>query len=116
MTGPGNKPLTSASFFVLLGLSSGPKHGVGIANDVAQRTDGGTELGPGSLYTALKRLLQSELVEEADAPPGADADPRRNYYRLTGSGHAALAAEARRLSQLVEITKDLRVLDTGARS
>lgn len=112
-SGPGNKPVTSASFFVLLGLAGGVKHGLGISDEVAALTQGDTVLGPGSLYTALKRLLGEGLVEEAPRPLGEIEDPRRNYYRLTTSGRAALVAETRRLGQVVDATQRLGVLDHG---
>ena len=110
-TGPGNKPLTSSAFFVLLGLSAGARHGLGIAEEVSTRSGGNTQLGPGSLYTALKKLLRDELVDETEPTNEHHIDPRRRYYRLTPAGRTALAKEANRLDQIVAMAHDLQVLD-----
>lgn len=113
MSGPGNKPLTSAVFYVLLGLGDGPRHGLGIADEVEHRSEGDTVLAPGSLYTAIRNALELDLIVEADPPEGADADPRRKYYRLTPAGREALTTEAARLRQLVDAVRDLRVSEGG---
>lgn len=113
MSGPGNKPLTSAVFYILLGLGDGPRHGLGIADEVERRSDGETVLAPGSLYTAIRNALELGLIRDADAPEGEAADPRRKYYRLTSAGREALAAEARRLRRLVDAVRDLRTADGG---
>jgi len=81
---------TSASFFVLLALSKGPAHGLAIAGDVADFTQGDVLLGPGTLYRCLKELSDDGLierveVEEVDEEPGV---AHRKYYRLTASGEA----------------------------
>ena len=113
MPGPGNKPLTSAVFYVLLGLGDAPRHGLGIADEVERRSAGETVLGPGSLYTAIRNALELGLIAEAEPPEGDDADPRRKYYRLTPDGRAALAAEADRLRQLVDAVRDLQASEGG---
>lgn len=50
----GGKPLTSSVFYILLALADSDRHGLGIAADVEQRTDGDVQLGPGTLYNATK--------------------------------------------------------------
>jgi DNA-binding PadR family transcriptional regulator len=92
---------TSASFFVLLALSKGPAHGLGIAEDVADFTEGDVLLGPGTLYRCLKELSDGGLIEriEVDEEPGVT---HRKYYRLTAGGEA----EARKtLAGLKRLTK-----------
>ena len=65
-------------------------------------TDGATKPGPGGIYTTIRRLLDDGLIEESDERPDPDLDDqRRRYYRLTGTGRAAVGAEARRLETLV---------------
>src|SRR4026209_2692118 len=82
-------PVPPATFQILLALADGELHGYAIMQDVAQRSDGAVRLGPGTLYGALKRLLEARLVEESGerATPGRD-DERRRYYRLTPLGVA----------------------------
>ena len=69
---------TRAEFHVLLALMRGPRHGYGVMQDVEELSAGQLRLGPGTLYTAIKRLRASGLISECDA----DAD-RRRCYRLT---------------------------------
>ncbi len=76
---------TSAAFYVLLALSKGPSHGLGIAEDVASLTDGDFLLGPGTLYRCLKDLTRVGSIERAavEDPPGVT---HRKYYRITAAG------------------------------
>lgn len=87
--------LPVSEFQILLALLSGELHGAGIREEVADRTAGAVQLGPGTLYTSIRRLLGRGWIAEV---PEAAADVRR-FYRLTEAGRAAAAAEARRLEQ-----------------
>src|SRR5687767_4773628 len=51
-------PLTPAKFHILLALARGEQHGYAIMLDVEQQTEGRFTLGPGTLYGAIKRLLE----------------------------------------------------------
>lgn len=104
-------PLSHVVYHVLLSLSQEARHGYGIIKDVAARTSGGLELETGTLYAAIRRLREDELIDEAEAPEGADA--RRRYYTLTPAGLAVLQAESRRLADMVELARDARVLPGG---
>ena len=76
--------LTPPVFHILLALADGERHGYAIGQDVAVQTDGRLDLGPGTLYGCLKRMLTAALVEESDVRPDpALDDERRRYYRLT---------------------------------
>ena len=95
-------PLSPVVFDILLALSGDERHGYGIMQDVARRGAGATRLRPGSLYRALARLVQEDLVEESDE--------RRRYYRLTPLGQKVTAAEARRLAALLRAARAKKVL------
>ncbi|HWC72869.1 MAG TPA: PadR family transcriptional regulator, partial [Gemmatimonadales bacterium] len=90
-------PLAPATFQILLALTDDELHGYAIMKSVVTRSEGSVQLGPGTLYGALKRLLEAGLVEEAGerADPEHD-DERRRYYRLTSLGVSVARAEARR--------------------
>jgi DNA-binding PadR family transcriptional regulator len=91
---------------VLLSLGGGARHGYGIMRDAAART--GKEVIPdvGTLYRALRRMVDQGLIEPVDASPDADGDDaRRNYYGLTPLGRIVAAAEAQRLASLVEAAR-----------
>src|SRR5262245_35870871 len=95
-------PLNHADFHILLALAEGERHGYGIMSDVARITDGATTLGPGTLYTSIKRLFEAGLIEESGNRPDPKLDDeRRRYYALSGLGRKVLAAELERLSKLL---------------
>ena len=95
-------PLTAVAFEILLALADGERHGYSILQEVEQRSGGAVSLHAGSLYRALARLLESELIEElSDAPDPAHTDERRRYYRLTPEGREAARREMARMSALL---------------
>ena len=103
--------LTPPVFHILLALADGERHGYAIGQDVAVQTDGRLDLGPGTLYGCLKRMLTAALVEESDVRPDpALDDERRRYYRLTRLGRRTLEAEVARLAQAVSAARRKRVL------
>ena len=93
-------PLRPAVFHILLALSNGELHGLGIADEVGRASEGLIHLGPGTLYRSLDEMRDLDLIEKAAAPP-VDADPRRKYYRITPGGKSLLRAELGRLQRLV---------------
>jgi DNA-binding PadR family transcriptional regulator len=104
-------PLTAVAIQILLALSDRERHGLGIADEIAATTGGRMTLGPGTLYGAMKRLLDLGLIgEPADPPPGESADPRRRYYHITPLGRRALALEARAMAEVLQVVKTKRVL------
>lgn len=105
-------PLTHLSYHVMLAIADEPLHGYGIIKEVAERTGGAMELEAGTLYAAIKRMNDEELLEEAD-PPDREADARRRYYRLTGFGREVLEAESRRLANLLQVARDKKVIHAG---
>ena len=103
--------LPPAWYHLLLALVDDERHGYALMQDVAEESGGRVRLGPGTLYGALKRLLELGLVvESARRPDPLLDDERRRYYRLTPAGRKALAAEAARHLRLVELARAKRVL------
>jgi DNA-binding PadR family transcriptional regulator len=95
-------PLTPAIFHILLALSGGECHGYGIMQQVSDLTDGQTQLGPGTLYRSIQKMVLDGLIEEIDvADAKADEPERRRVYRTTAFGKLVAKAEARRLAVLV---------------
>ena len=95
-------PLTPPVFHILLALADEERHGYGIMQDVARQTDDALQLGPGTLYGCLKRMLAAGLVEESDERPDPTLDDeRRRYYRMTALGKRVVRAEAQRLTSAV---------------
>jgi DNA-binding PadR family transcriptional regulator len=99
-------PLNHADFHILLVLADGQRHGYGIMSDVEKMSNGATKFGPGTLYTSIKRLLSSGLIEESDDRPDPKLDDeRRRYYGLTALGRKVLSAESERLSTLLRYAR-----------
>ena len=97
-------PLTPPVFHILLSLAGEERHGYGIMQDVAGQTDGALQLGPGTLYGCLKRMLAAGLVEESEERPDPSLDDeRRRYYRMTAFGRRVVRAEAQRLAGAVTV-------------
>jgi DNA-binding PadR family transcriptional regulator len=110
-------PLSPAVFHILLALADGERHGYGIMQEVKFRTEGRVHLRPGTLYGAIKRLLEKGLIKEADERPDPDMDDeRRRYYRLTEFGLRVLQAEASRLARLVSQAKAKQLLPDWSQS
>jgi DNA-binding PadR family transcriptional regulator len=90
-------PLPRDTFDVLVSLADRDRHGYAILQDIAERTDGRIRLSPSTLYAVIKRLLESELIEElSERPDPAHDDERRRYYRLTPLGRRVAESEAER--------------------
>ena len=102
MPKPDLLPLTPPVFHILLALADEERHGYGIMQDVARQTNDALQLGPGTLYGCLKRMLAAGLVEESDERPDLELDDeRRRYYRMTDLGRGVVRAEAHRLAEAV---------------
>ncbi len=104
-------PLTPAVFAILLSLAEGEKHGYLIMKDARSPQGGGINMGPGTLYGSIERMLRDALVEES----GVSDDERRRYYRLTSLGHSVLAVELSRLDAAVASARSLGLLPHGGR-
>jgi DNA-binding PadR family transcriptional regulator len=99
-------PLPPAMFHILLALADDELHGYAIMKGVAARSEGAVRLGPGTLYGALKRLLEAGLVEESGERTDPErGDERRRYYRLTPLGLSVVRAEAHRLDAMVRAAR-----------
>jgi DNA-binding PadR family transcriptional regulator len=94
--------LSHDTLHILIAVADRERHGYAILQDVRQRTNGQVVLSPSTLYSAIKRLLQDELIEELEERPDPDHDDeRRRYYRITKAGRLAVTEELRRLQRLI---------------
>jgi DNA-binding PadR family transcriptional regulator len=103
-------PLTPVAFEIMLALADGERHGYSILQEVETRSGGAVSLHAGTLYRALARLLESELLEELDSPDPENDDERRRYYRLTSRGIAVARAEVGRLEGQLAAARSRRLL------
>lgn len=108
------QPVNHSEFHILLALADGERHGYGIMQEVAESSGGTVRLGPGTLYGAINRMLESGLIEESPKRPATrDDDERRScYYRLTRNGRAIAKQEAGRLASLVRVAESKRLVNS----
>jgi DNA-binding PadR family transcriptional regulator len=98
-------PLSETTFLILLSLAPGAKHGYAIQKDVQALSEGRVRLGTGTLYGAIKRLLEQGWIERAEDPQPNETERQRKAYRLTRLGRRLLEAESARLEQLAAIAR-----------
>lgn len=103
-------PLTPAVLHILLALASRERHGYGIMKQVEADSRGKVNMGPGTLYGSLGRMIDAGLIRESakKVDPEMD-DERRVYYQVTGLGRKALAAELARYRQVVSLARRSQV-------
>ncbi len=90
---------------ILLSLAEQPRHGYAILQDTERMSEGRVRLSTGTLYGALRRLLEEKWIErfkEQDHSRGKQA------YRLTATGRRNLQMEVARLKTLTRVAS-LRV-------
>ena len=98
-------PLKQSTFRVLLALTDGEwLHGYAIMQVLAGMSQGRETILPGTLYAALARMVDEELLEVREGPADdASGGPPRRYYRRTTFGRAVVRAESERLRALLDI-------------
>ena len=103
-------PLNHADFHILLALADDDRHGYAIMLHVEELTEGAVRLGPGTLYTSIKRMLASGMIVESELRPDAELDDqRRRYYRLSKLGRKVLIAETDRMGKMLRHARAKRV-------
>lgn len=98
-------PLREPTFLILLSLSPGPKHGYAILKEVEALSEGRVMLSTGTLYGAIKRLLDRDWIKRVTDPIPNSTDRERKAYALTEQGRRVLNAEIQRLEKLVSIAQ-----------
>ena len=100
-----NVSLTPQIFYILLALATKERHGYDIMKQVENDSHSKIKLGPGTLYGAIKRMLDEKLIVAVDA-----SHARRKYYRLTEKGRALFNNELQRYNEAVELARKRSLL------
>lgn len=95
---------------ILLSLAEQPRHGYAILQDTERMSEGRVQLSTGTLYGALRRLLEDKWIERFKEQ---DSSRGRQAYRLTATGRRNLQMEVTRLKHLTRVAA-LRVARKGA--
>lgn len=101
MNVPTQTPLTESTYFILLSLSPRPKHGYAIMKDVQTLSEERIVLSTGTLYGALKRLLDQGWIIRLDDADAKGNSRDRKVYKLSQHGRGVLKEEIARLNKLL---------------
>src|SRR5271168_4087952 len=91
------KPLTEPVLLILVSLASKPQHGYALMRDIGDLSQGRVEVTTGTLYGALRRLLEDGWIERFNQE---DTSREKQAYRLTATGRKQLQQELDRMKQL----------------
>jgi DNA-binding PadR family transcriptional regulator len=106
MTAENPLPLTETTFFILFSLSASSRHGYSIIKEVRSLSDGRINMAAGTLYGAIKRLVDLGWIAQVEKNGKADDGRDRKYYRLTKNGSARLRQEVSRIQELAVLVKE----------
>ena len=107
-TAPEHAPLTPLSMHILLALAEEDLHGYVLMQAIREQSAGAVHPGTGSLYAAVQRLVDDDLI--AVVTQDDQASRRRgNTYRLTPAGRDAASAEAGRLRGVLTLASDRKI-------
>jgi DNA-binding PadR family transcriptional regulator len=91
------KPLTEPVLLILLSLADKPRHGYALMKDIEALSNGRVRLSTGTLYGALRRLLEAMWIERVKQE---DTSREKQAYGLTSAGRRQLQLELDRMKQL----------------
>jgi DNA-binding PadR family transcriptional regulator len=93
--------MTEPVLLILTSLAQEPRHGYALIQDIENLSQKRVRLSTGTLYGAIRRLLESGLIEPFDQE---DTSRDKQAYRLTPEGRRALQAELDRMKELMQAT------------
>ena len=91
------RPLTEPVLLILMSLADQPRHGYSLMKDIETLSNGRVRLSTGTLFGALRRLLEDGWIERFEQE---DTSRGKQAYRLTPAGHKQLQTELNRMKQL----------------
>lgn len=90
-------------FFILLSVSSTPRYGSAIQEDVRDLSGGKVRLWPATLYGSLEELSERGWLDEL--PEHERGVGRERFYRLTDAGRDALRGEVEHMEELAGVAR-----------
>lgn len=91
------KPLSEPVLLILTSLADQPRHGYALIKDIESLSNGRVRMSTGTLFGALRRLLEDGWIERFEQ---ADTARQKQAYRLTAAGRKQLQLELDRMKQL----------------
>jgi DNA-binding PadR family transcriptional regulator len=95
--GDDTKPLSEPVLLILMSLANRPRHGYALIKDIENLSHGRVRLSTGTLYGALRRMLEDEWIQRFEQD---DTSRDKQAYRLTPLGRKQLQLELDRMKQL----------------
>lgn len=99
-----SEQLTDSMYYILLALVK-KRHGYAIMKFIEDVTHHEVTMGPGTLYTLLKKLCKANWIEPIVG------DERTKEYKITAQGYSILTQEYQRRCQMVQIGKQILTED-----
>jgi DNA-binding PadR family transcriptional regulator len=90
-------PISEPVMLILASLAAQPRHGYALMKDIETLSGGRVRLSTGTLYGALRRLLDDGWIERFEQE---DTSREKQAYRLTSEGAEQLRREVERMKQL----------------
>ena len=94
-----NEQLTDSMFYIMAALTK-PRHGYAIMSLIEETSNGVVTIGPASMYTIIKKLLQNNWIYLYD-----DSDSRRKVYTLTEQGRAILKEDLKIRKLMIQLAE-----------
>src|SRR5712691_10275572 len=88
------RPLTEPVLLILMSLADKPRHGYALMKDIETLSNGRVRLSTGTLYGAIRRLLEDVWIERFAQE---DTSREKQAYRLTPAGREQLRLELDRM-------------------
>lgn len=92
--------LTDSMFYIMAALTK-PRHGYAIMNLIEETSTGAITIGPASMYTIIKKLLQQEWIYLYDG-----SDSRRKTYLLTEKGRKVLEDDVKIRKLMIQLAEN----------
>src|SRR3984885_1855138 len=91
------KPLSEPVLLILTSLAAHPRHGYALIKDIELLSGGRVRMSTGTLFGALRRLLEDGWIERFEQE---DTARQKQAYRLTAVGRGQLEIELQRMQEL----------------
>ena len=91
--------MTEPVLLILMSLADEPRHGYALMKDIETLSRGRVKLSTGTLYGALRRLLEDAWIERFEQE---DTSREKQAYRLTSAGRRQFHLELERMRQLTK--------------
>ncbi|MGA3040251.1 MAG: helix-turn-helix transcriptional regulator [Bryobacteraceae bacterium] len=95
-----SRPLSETVLLILTSLADRPRHGYALMKDIEMLSAGRVRMSTGTLYGALRRLLEDGWIERFDQE---DTSREKQAYKLTAGGRRKLQLELDRMKQLTRV-------------